>query len=154
MDGNAFQIGALKSTIRELESSIAREKEFNAANRRINADYLVNILRKFLMSVHPAERASLVPVLCTLLHLQVDETKVIVEKWAVKHTGGLVGWLLPPRPPPVTSSFEDDSQVQDELNSAGGMKMSRDGSNQKQMNAGDLSYDPKTGSSGGLDIYA
>ena len=51
-----LQANALKSTIRELESSILREREFNAASRRINADYLVNILRNFLMSGNPSER--------------------------------------------------------------------------------------------------
>jgi hypothetical protein len=70
------QIAALKTTIRDLESSMAREREFNADNRRINADYLVNILRKFLMSTIPSERAKLVPVLCTILHLRPDETRV------------------------------------------------------------------------------
>lgn len=111
------QANALKSTIRELESSILREREFNAASRRINADYLVNILRNFLMSGSPSERfdwliralslcytyaiiiikiasdrAKLVPVLCTILHLQPDEAKLINEKWMVK-TGGLVGHM-------------------------------------------------------------
>ena len=31
------QVNALKTTIRELEASLFREKEFNAASRRINA---------------------------------------------------------------------------------------------------------------------
>ena len=50
------KVNALKVTVRELEASLMREKEFNAANRRINADYLVNVLRNFLMSGNPSER--------------------------------------------------------------------------------------------------
>ena len=39
--------------------------------------------------VNITHRAKLVPVLCTILHLQPDETKLINEKWMVR-TGGLV----------------------------------------------------------------
>ncbi len=86
------KIYALKVTIRELEASLFREQEFNASHRRINADYLVNILRKFLMTIDPSERSKLVGVLCSILHLLPDETKVINEKWAVRPTG-LAGWF-------------------------------------------------------------
>ncbi len=124
---------ALKETIRDHEATIMREREFNAANRRINADYLVNVLRKFLMSTNPSERSKLVPVLCIILQFKPDETKVITEKWAVK-TGGLVGWLMPPK--------LDESHSSNALLSprgghgAEGMKMNR---------GGDLTYDPTTG---------
>jgi hypothetical protein len=127
----------LKETIREVESSMAREKEFNASNRRINADYLVNVLRKFLMSTSPSERSKLVPVLCIILQFQPDETRVITEKWAVKG-GGLVGWFMPPRAPVSSGSSQEGGAQGGE-----GQKMQRD--------AGDLSYDPLTG--GGIDIH-
>lgn len=87
----------LKSTVRELEASLLREQEFNASNRHVNAEYLVNVLRKFLLTIDASERWKLVGVLCQMLHLQPDETKLINERWAVRG-GGLVGWLLPPKP--------------------------------------------------------
>ncbi|KAJ1403421.1 hypothetical protein B484DRAFT_437397, partial [Ochromonadaceae sp. CCMP2298] len=117
------QVLVLKQALRDVEASLLREREFNAENRRINADYLANILTKFLMSTEPSERAKLVPVLCQLLHLRPEETRVIVEKWAVRG-GGLVGWLLPPR---AASS-----------GGGGGGK------------GDDLSYDSVTG--GGIDV--
>lgn len=142
-----LQVAALKNTIRELESSLCREKEFNAENRRINADYLVNILRNFLMSTEPSERAKLVPVLCQILHLRPDESKIIAEKWAVRG-GGLVGWLLPPRPTPspaVTAPVRYQAH-------ATGMSIDRGhaGSKGAKFGAGDLTYDPLTG--GGIDV--
>jgi hypothetical protein len=87
----------LKATVRELEASLLREQEFNASNRHVNAEYLVNVLRKFLLAVDASERYKLVGVLCQMLHLQPDETRLINERWAVRG-GGLVGWLLPPKP--------------------------------------------------------
>lgn len=103
-------------------------------------------------------RSKLVPVLCTLLHLQPDETKVINEKWAVR-TGGLVGWLLPPRPPlPSAASgpgggLASDSQdpQMDVMVATGKTTPMARGAKR----GGDLTYDPVTGSVvGGLDIYA
>jgi len=96
---NEDQINVLKTTIRELEASLGREREFNASNRRINTEYLVNILRSFLMTKQATEHAKLVPVLCSILRFQPDETKAITELWAVKG-GGLIGWLLPTPPVP------------------------------------------------------
>lgn len=116
---------------------MAREKEFNADNRRINADYLVNVLRKFLMSTSPSERSKLVPVLCIILQFQPDETRVITEKWSVKSTG-LVGWFMPPRAA-VSSSGSSSEDAHGE-----GQRMQRD-------TESDLSYDPQTG--GGIDIH-
>jgi len=137
------QVQALKATVRELESSLCREKEFNAENRRINADYLVNILRNFLMSTEPSERAKLVPVLCQILHLGAEESRIIAEKWAVR-TGGLVGWLLPPRPaatgPAVSPRYQQH---------ATGMSIDR-GDTGSKPSGGDISYDPTTGA--GIDV--
>ncbi len=91
----------LKAAIQELQSSLAREQEFNASSRRLNAEYLVNVLRSFLMSDDHSERAQLVSIIAQLLHFRVDESKAIAEKWAVKpkvHPGGLVGWFMPKAP--------------------------------------------------------
>jgi hypothetical protein len=100
------------------------------------------VLRNFLMSTEPSERAKLVPVLCQLLHLRPDETKIISEKWAVRG-GGLVGWLLPPRPAAPAAPLRYQAH-------ATGMNIDRgDGQNAKS-SAGDLTYDPTTG--GGIDV--
>jgi GRIP domain len=85
------QVKVLKEAMRDLQAALDREREFNASDRRINAEYLVNILRKFLMSTDVSERAKLVMVLCNILHLNAEETGLINEKWAVRR--GLAGWL-------------------------------------------------------------
>jgi hypothetical protein len=79
-----------------LEASLLREQEFNAANHRINADYLMNVIKRFLNSTDTSERERLIPVLCQMLHISADETRQIMEKWAPRSTG-LVGWFMPPR---------------------------------------------------------
>ena len=84
----------LKDNIRELESELSREKEFNSSDRKINAEYLVNVLRSFLMTKDASEHSKIVPVLCSILHFHAAETKEICDKWAA-NTRGLVGWLLP-----------------------------------------------------------
>eukprot|EP01041_Mallomonas_annulata_P000248 gene248-457_t len=93
----------LKENIRELEASLYREKEFNSDTTRLNAEYLVNILKKFLVSSDPNEKANLVPVLCSILHLRPEDSKLIASKWAVPAKRGLAGWFSPPvAPPPST----------------------------------------------------
>lgn len=82
----------LKESIREMESAFQREKEFNSSDRKINAEYLVNVLRSFLLTKDASEHAKIVPVLCSILHFQTSETREICEKWTNK---GLVGWLIP-----------------------------------------------------------
>mmetsp|Transcript_10139 Transcript_10139/g.10220 ORF Transcript_10139/g.10220 Transcript_10139/m.10220 type:complete len:194 (-) Transcript_10139:37-618(-) len=86
------QTNTLKQTIRDLEASLYREKEFNSDTSRLNAEYLVNILKKFLMSTDMNERANLVPVLCSILHFSNEESKIISNKWSVAKKG-LVGWF-------------------------------------------------------------
>jgi hypothetical protein len=80
----------------------------------------VNILRKFLLTTEASERAKLVTVLCQILHLQPDESKLISERWAVR-SGGLVGWLLP-KPPSAPSiaggNDEGNSNIQKESKKA------------------------------------
>jgi hypothetical protein len=92
------QLAALKETVKELQSSLVREEEFNSSGHRVNAEYLVNVLRKFLMSDSASERVHLVGVITQLLHMKAEECKTIADKWAVKSGGGLVGWLLPRAP--------------------------------------------------------
>lgn len=139
----------MKVTIRELEASIAREREFNAANRRINADYLVNVLRNFLMSTDASERAKLVMVLCQILQFQHDDTKFISEVWAVR-TGGIVGWLLPQKPLPSKATAKSAAAAKEAIPGEG-MSMQRGGSGGAgAAGAGDITYDPATGA--GIDV--
>jgi GRIP domain len=56
--------------------SLMREREFNSSTSEVNVEYLVNILRKFLMTHDLSERAKLVTVLCSILHLRGDDAKV------------------------------------------------------------------------------
>ena len=89
-------MGILKETIKDLELSLSREKEFNAVDHRINADYLVNVLRNFLMATDLNERSKLVSVICQILQFRSDEIKIINQKWAVRggaSGGGLAGWF-------------------------------------------------------------
>lgn len=55
-----------------------REREFNSSTSEVNVEYLVNILRKFLMTHDLSERAKLVTVLCSILHLRGDDAKVFI----------------------------------------------------------------------------
>ena len=85
----------LKADIRELEQVLVREREFNSENSRMNVEYLVNILRRFLTCTNVVERASLARAVCQVLHLPKDETKAIVAAWEAKK--GLLGFLTQPR---------------------------------------------------------
>lgn len=89
----------LKRTVNELESEIAREREFNASTSTLNTEYLVNVLRNFLMTKSESEHAKLVPVLCSLLHFNPEETRYICPLWNEKGSG-LASWFLPSMPPP------------------------------------------------------
>lgn len=90
---------------------LSREKEFNTANHRINAEYLVNLLTKFFLCEDLSERAKLVTVICSILHIPSEETREINLKWTIKsqqsicnnYEGGIVvgngavlRWLLQP----------------------------------------------------------
>ena len=88
----------MKENIRELESALQREREFNASDRKVNTEYLVNIIQKFLSSDSAEEKGKLAPVICTILHFKPDITTVITKKWTPNRRG-LVGGLRP-RPPP------------------------------------------------------
>lgn len=85
----------MKLAIRELEQVLVREREFNSENNRMNIEYLVNILRRFLTCTNASERASLARAVCQVLHFRQDETKHIVSLWQSK--GGLLGFLTAPR---------------------------------------------------------
>lgn len=98
----------MKESIRELESSLTREREFNQSRHPVEVEYLVNILRKFLTTNQPCERSQLSGVICSLLHFKSEETRIIQEKWSsatlqsempvppgVKLAEGLVSWFYP-----------------------------------------------------------
>ena len=78
----------------------------------------MNVLRNFLMTKSESEHAKLVPVLCSLLHFNNEETAYISNLW-VEKSSGLVGWLLPsmpapppPVPPPVRTESKGDQEYQ------------------------------------------
>jgi hypothetical protein len=108
-----LQISVLKTTIRELESTLSRERELNSSTHALNAEYLVNVLKSFLMTKSASEQAKLVSVLCSILHFQAEDTREICDLWAQKATaasrggGGLMGWFLPPAAP---SSVREEQQ--------------------------------------------
>ena len=106
---SAEQTVALKENIRELQAELDREKEFNSSSRRLNAEYLVNVLQKFLLSDNPKEKEKLVPVICSILHFNPEETSKITDKHTVKRRG-LFGWLppAPVAPPSDTVIYEAD----------------------------------------------
>lgn len=89
----------LKSNIQELELALSREREFNSSDTRINAEYLVNVLKKFLMTDNKSERSRLAIAITQILHMHPEECGRIADKWAPQLAPGrgLVGWLLPPR---------------------------------------------------------
>ena len=88
-----------------MEATLQREREFSAANRVINVEYLVHILRKFLLAANPAERAKLIPILCQILHLRGDDAKAINDKWQVR---GIVGWFQQTKANSKNSTNMDD----------------------------------------------
>ena len=107
----------MKNTVLELQNEIAREREFNSSSATLNAEYLVNVLRNFLMTKSESEHAKLVPVLCSLLHFNAEETSYIVALWAEKSSGSFVGWLLPAMPappPPVPPSVKIEAKGEEE----------------------------------------
>jgi hypothetical protein len=84
-------------------------REFNGENCALKVDYLVNVLRSFLMATGAQasrERARMAPVLCQVLHLSAEDTRAIVREWEALATppeglgsrlGGFVGgWLSGP----------------------------------------------------------
>jgi chromosome segregation ATPase len=134
------QMVALKETIADLSSDLAREKEFNAASHRINQEYLVNVLRQFLLTDSASEKAQLVGPITSLLHLRPEDAKQISEKWALGGQnnkgpgggGGLLSWVLP-------------------RNAGAG---SGTGANAGKNKAGGVPFDPYTDGLGGLHGYS
>lgn len=81
---------------------LKREREVNSGNSQVNAEYLVNILKNFLMTTDTSERAKLVPVLCSILQVSPQDSGAIAQKWrdeaqdaAGIGSGSYVRWLLP-----------------------------------------------------------
>jgi chromosome segregation ATPase len=94
---NAEQTQSLKAVIRELEATLAREREFNnTAPHAVNMEYLTNIIRKFLLSSAPSERAKLASVLCQILHFSSTEVHFIEDVWREKRgLAALFGSRIP-----------------------------------------------------------
>jgi hypothetical protein len=134
------QMAALKETIADLSADLAREKEFNAASHRINQEYLVNVLRQFLLTDSASEKAQLVGPITSLLHLRPEDAKQISEKWALGGQnnkgpgggGGLLSWVLP-------------------RNAGAG---SGTGPNAGKNKGGGVPFDPYTDGLGGLHGYS
>lgn len=109
------QVALLKENIRELELRLVREVEFNSASNRVNAEYLMNVLKKFLLNDVPGERAKLVTVLCSMLHFRPEESRVIEEKWAVKRPTGIAGWFMGAPAKPSVSVEEELIDEEEEV---------------------------------------
>jgi hypothetical protein len=94
---NAEQTQSLKAVIRELEATLAREREFNnTAPHAVNMEYLTNIIREFLLSSAPSERAKLASVLCQILHFSSTEVHFIEDVWREKRgLAALFGSRIP-----------------------------------------------------------
>lgn len=106
----------LKESLRELELRLRRETEFNNGDNRLNTEYLLNVLKKFLLSDVASERAKLVVVICSMLHMRPEEMRTIEGKWAEKKpTGGLVGWFTggaPSRPAASTAGSSSSGLIE------------------------------------------
>jgi len=91
------QLIVIKNSLREVEASLAREKEFFAqagGDRALNVEYLANILKKFLLTEpsNSSERARLAPVLCQILHFQPQDIKMVESLWKDKPYMGPLGF--------------------------------------------------------------
>lgn len=77
----------------------------------------MNVLKSFLLTKNPSEHSKLVPVICSILHFQPDDTKEICDIWSKKVStsgggssgGGLMGWLLPSTSGPSTTNSSSSS---------------------------------------------
>jgi hypothetical protein len=99
------KIQSLKDTIRQLESALKLEKEFNTSDRKLNTEYLVNVLKRFLTTGSAEEKGKLAPVICSILRFNAEVSASVAKKWVVNRRG-LVGWLLP-LPPPESNDPDD-----------------------------------------------
>jgi GRIP domain len=75
----------LKGSIRDLEMSLVRQREFSSTSSEdnVNVEYLVHVLRKFLLTDIASERAKLVTVLCSILHLRGEDAKVRTDPFTI-----------------------------------------------------------------------
>lgn len=104
-----------------MQAAQSRQEEFNPDNKSVNLEYLVNVLKKFLLTDNMSERSRLSQALTQILHMHPDEIKTVSEKWSVqKGPKGLVGWLTTPKklplqvgPPqaPATADFNPYADV-------------------------------------------
>ena len=67
--------------------SLARQREFSGTSSEdnVNVEYLVHVLRKFLLTDIASERAKLVTVLCSILHLRGEDAKVTTHLFTCVH---------------------------------------------------------------------
>jgi len=91
------QLIVIKNSLREVEATLAREKEFFAqagGDRALNVEYLANILKKFLLTEpsNMSERARLAPVLCQILHFQAKDIQMVESLWKEKPYMGPLGF--------------------------------------------------------------
>ena len=79
------QLILLKDTLREVEATLEREREFNGGNEadenNLNIEYLANIIRKFLLTEVRSERAKLAPILCQILKFPPKEVHSVTAIW-------------------------------------------------------------------------
>ena len=95
------QENTMKETIRDLENALKREKEVKGEGRKVNMDYLMNIVKRFLLSSNHEKKCKLVPVIMSILYFNPDDIAEIKKKWTFNRRG-LIGMLLPiPPPDPV-----------------------------------------------------
>ena len=95
------QENVFKDTIRDLENALKREREVKGEDRKMNMDYFMNIMKRFLLSNNHEEKCKLVPVIMGILHFNANDVTEIKKKWTFNRRG-LIGMLLPiPPPDPV-----------------------------------------------------
>ena len=112
-------MSALKDTIKELQAAENRFQEFgNETEKSINLEYLVNVLKKFLLTDNLSERSRLSIALTQILHMHTEEIQAVTEKWSSnpKNSGkGIVGWLTTPKKAPVVMNNPKDPSLKPQV---------------------------------------
>ena len=114
-------MAALKDAIKELQAAQSRQEEFHPQDKSsINLEYLVNVLKKFLLTDNVSERSRLSLALTQILHMHPEEIKMVSEKWsAIQKAPGIVSWFTPKKAPipmgppqaPVPADFNPYADV-------------------------------------------
>jgi hypothetical protein len=114
----SFQNDVLRESIRELDGQLCRERELNSHDRRLNAEYLTNVVKSFLVCDDKDERLRLIPVICHILHFSPSEQQEIMGKWNGAGSGGIIGWtsaLWGAKPKPDDGRKQPSQQQQPKL---------------------------------------